>query len=119
MVDTGKDTSILLGRRWTFSIFTPTRWSLQHHIARYIRGAVEGRPTDLPRASIAKALSRHSQDPVLGRRVQLLLPYMNNPRNVAIQDFNVQDLKFWRWSPDEERFVLYGRNGEIERVVEL
>lgn len=41
--------------------------------------------------------------------------YMNNPRDVANQDFNIQDIRFWRWSSDEEHVVLYGRDGEIVR----
>ncbi len=31
----------------------------------------------------------------------------------------MQDLKFWRWGSDEECVVLYGRDGEVEKVVEL
>lgn len=40
--------------------------------------------------------------------------YQNNPRDVANQDFNVQDLKFWRWSMDGQAVVLFSHDGVIE-----
>ncbi len=36
---------------------------------------------------------------------------MNNPRNVEIQDLNVDDFRFWSWIGDDQ-IQLYGRNGE-------
>jgi predicted phage terminase large subunit-like protein len=45
--------------------------------------------------------------------------YMNNPRNPELQDFNVQDLRFWRWSSDESHVVTYKPNGEVHEITEV
>lgn len=45
--------------------------------------------------------------------------YMNNPRDVANQDFNTKDLRFWRWSQDEEGVVLFNPDGTIDCEVEV
>jgi predicted phage terminase large subunit-like protein len=44
--------------------------------------------------------------------------YLNNPRNPELQDFNVNDLRFWRWSSDESHVVLYNADGTIHEIVE-
>jgi hypothetical protein len=120
MVRPGEDTFDLVGTRWAFyDIYAYAMQRFGKDIARYIRGAIEdGKPIFPERLSL-EVLADIRDDPVLGGEYNFSCQYMNNPRNVQIQDFNVQDLKFWRWSPDEESVVLYSRSGEIERVVEI
>jgi hypothetical protein len=120
MVDAGRDTFDLVGTRWAFyDVYSYAMQRFGAEIARYIRGALEDGQPIFPERLSLKTLADIRDDPVLGGEYNFSCQYMNNPRNVAVQDFNVQDLKFWRWSPDEESIVLYGRTGEIERVVEL
>ena len=115
MDDPGKDTVDLTGTRWAF--YDVYSWFEETFSpARFIRGDTEdGKPVWPERfsletlAQIRKSLGEYLYS----------CQYRNNPRNADVQDFNVQDLKFWRWSADEESIVLYGRNGEIERVVEF
>lgn len=44
--------------------------------------------------------------------------YMNNPRNMDIQDLNVSDLRWYGWSSDERSLNLYqtGNNGEVSNI---
>lgn len=115
MDDPGRDTVDLTGTRWAFydvyswfeETFTP---------ARFIRGDTEDNIPIWPERFTLETLAQIRKS--LGEYLYSC-QYRNNPRNTEVQDFNVQDLKFWRWSADEESIVLYGRDGEIERVVDL
>jgi len=120
MVNPETDTLDVVGTRWAFyDVYSYAMQRFGPKIARYIRGAIEDGKAIFPERLGLDALADIRNDPILGGEYQFSCQYMNNPRNVAVQDFNVQDLKFWRWSPDEESIVLYDRNGEIERVVEV
>ena len=119
MVDPDRDTADIIGTRWAFyDVYSYIMEWLGDNLARFIRGAIE---VDLPifpvRFSL-ETLSLIRNNPRTGEYSFSCL-YLNNPRNPELQDFNVNDLRFWRLSTDEESAVLYGPTGEIIRVVEL
>lgn len=119
MVNPEIDTMDLTGTRWAFydvySYFI--KW-FGPRIACFVRGAIEeGKPIWPERFSL-DALALIRDNPNMGEYMFSCL-YMNNPRNVAVQDFNVQDLRFWRYTDDEEHLVLYDQAGEIVRIVEF
>lgn len=120
MVNPEKDTFDLVGTRWAFyDIYSYAMARFGKEIARYIRGAIEDGESIFPERLSMEILAQIRDDPVLGGEYNFSCQYLNNPRNVAVQDFNVQDLKFWKWAADEESVVLFDRKGEVERVVEL
>jgi len=45
--------------------------------------------------------------------------FMNSPRDESIQTFNTGDIKFWTYTYDEQAVVLYDREGNVHRVVDL
>lgn len=109
------DTVDLTGTRWAF--YDVYSWFEQtFNPARFIRGDTEDNVPIWPQRFPPDVLEQIRKS--LGEYLYSC-QYRNNPRNADVQDFNVQDLKFWRWSGDEEEIVLYDRNGEIERVVEF
>lgn len=107
MVNPAKDNLDITGTRWglhdVYSHFIKT---LGPYLGMYIRGAI-GRDGDLmfPELLDADTLARLRDE--YGDYMFSCL-YMNNPRDVANQDFNVNDLRSWRWTSDEEHVVLYG-----------
>lgn len=120
MVNPGLDTFDLVGTRWAFyDLYSYAMKRFGTSLARYIRGAIEDGQAIFPERLSLETLAIIRDDPVLGGEYSFSCQYMNNPRNAQVQDFNVQDLKFWRWGSDEESVVLYGRDGEIEKVVEF
>jgi hypothetical protein len=120
MVNPERDTFDLVGTRWAFyDVYSYAMQRFSSELARYIRGAIEDGVPIFPERLNLEALAAIRDDPILGGEYSFSCQYLNNPRNVAVQDFNVQDLKFFRWGSDEESIVLYGRNGEVERVVDL
>lgn len=110
----------------TFDL-TGTRWALydvysvfmkrypETKMARFIRAALlDGEPI-FPELISLETLAEERNN----SEYMFSCNYMNNPRDIANQDFNVQDLKFWRWTSDESNVVLYDRNGEVEDVWEV
>lgn len=115
MDDPGKDTVDLVGTRWAF--YDVYSWFEETFSpARYIRSDTEDGVPIWPERFSLETLAQIRKS--LGEYLYSC-QYRNNPRNADVQDFNIQDLKFWRWSADEESIVLFDRNGEVERVVEV
>lgn len=114
MADPKRSTLDITGTRWALhDLYSHFMKMLGDKMARFVRAARhEGRltfPELLDDATLA-ALREEYQEYMYS------CLYMSNPRDVANQDFNIQDLKFWRWSTDESRVILYDRQGEIEEV---
>lgn len=113
------DTVDITGTRWAFyDVYSYFMQRFGVKLARYIRAAIEDGGPIWPERFSLETLAEIRNDPHMGEYMFSCL-YMNQPRNADVQDFNVQDLKFWRFATDEESIVLYGRDGEIEKVVEL
>lgn len=119
MVNPEDDTADITGTRWAFyDVYTYVMQWLGDNLAKFIRAAIEdGEPIWKERFTLEK-LALIRDDPHMGEYMFSCL-YMNNPRNPDVQDFNVQDLRFWRWAADEEHIVLYDKNGVATKVVEL
>lgn len=119
MVDPSKDTMDVVGTRWAFyDLYAYFMQRFPDKLARYIRSAIEHGAPIWPERFTPEVLADIRNDPLTGGEYNFSCLYMNNPRDVAVQDFNVQDLKFWRWSDNEEHLVLYNREGEVEKVVD-
>lgn len=119
MVDPEHNTLDLTGTRWAlYDVYSHFMEWFGQRLSHYIRSAIEdGKPIWPERFSL-ETLALIRNDPKMGEYNFACL-YMNNPRNIAVQNFNVQDLRFWRWSADEEHVVLYDSQGQPFKVVEL
>lgn len=119
MDDPSRNTMDIVGTRWAFyDVYSYLMGRLGDDLARYIRPAIEDGEPIWPERFSLETLAQIRNDPKMGEYSFSCL-YLNSPRNPEVQDFNVEDLKYWRWSADEKSVVLYDRQGEIERVVPL
>jgi len=113
MVKPTDDTFDLIGTRWALhDVYSHFLKRLGHRFAVFARGAtIDDKPIfpELITLEILADIRSH-----IGEYMYSCL-YMNNPRDVANQDFNVKDLRFWRWSTDQETVLLYDDEGLIER----
>lgn len=115
----GEDSFDLIGTRWAyFDVYTHFMQWFGEKMAKYIRAAVEDNIPIWPERFSLETLATIRDDPAVGEYM-FSCNYMNSPRDSGVQDFNVQDLKFWRWSTDEESVILYARTGEVEEVVDI
>lgn len=114
MVNPEADTFDLTGTRWALhDVYSVFMKKYGDKMARFIRAAlIDGKPI-FPELISLETLAQAREN--MGEYMFSCL-YMNNPRDIANQDFNIQDLKFWRWSSDESKVVLYDRNGDVEDV---
>lgn len=115
MVNPSISTLTVTGTRWAlhdvYSVFMKV---LGVKLARYVRGARHNGVLLFPELLSDEKLAELRD--IYGEYMYSCL-YMSNPRDVANQDFNIQDLKFWRYGDaSEETVVLYDRNGEIEEI---
>lgn len=119
MDDPGKDTADLTGTRWAFyDVYSYFMSRFGEKLARFIRAAIEDGQPIWPERFSLETLADIRNDPHQGEYM-FSCQYMNNPRNMELQDFNTKDLKFWRMGSDEESIVLYDSSGEIEKVVAI
>lgn len=113
MVNPNDNTADLIGTRWALhDIYSVWKSRYGDKMGQFVRAAVKDGLPIFPELISLETLAQIRKD--MGEYMFSCL-YMNNPRDVANQDFNVQDIRFWRWSSDEEHVVLYGKDGTIER----
>jgi predicted phage terminase large subunit-like protein len=119
MVDPALSTLDITGTRWSLhDIYSHFMQSLpKDRLGLFIRSAIKPDgtllfPELLNQQTLAELRNEYGE-------YMFSCLYLNNPRDIANQDFNVGDLKFWRWSSDEESVVLYGHDGTIEGECEL
>lgn len=118
MVKPDLDTFDLIGTRWAlYDVYSYFQKVLGTKMARFIRASIgpDGQPIFPELISLDTLAQIRAQ---IGEYMFSCL-YQNNPRDVANQDFNIADLKFWRWSSDEESVVLYNHDGTINYVEEV
>ena len=119
MTDPSLDSFDLTGTRWAFfDVYSHMMEWLGADLARFIRGAVEDGKSIFPERLPLETLTQIRDAPDMGEYL-FSCQYMNNPRNPELQDFNVRDLRFWRWSSDESHVVFYNPDGTIKDIVEL
>jgi len=117
MVKPDSDTFHLIGTRWAFyDVYEFFIRQFNDHLAKFVRGAIEDGQPIFPELISLETLAQARAS--MGEYSFSCL-YMNNPRNVELQDFNVEDLRFWRWATDEEGIILYDRQGQISKEVPL
>jgi len=114
MVNPSTSTLDVTGTRWAlFDVYSHLMKMLRDKMAKYIRGARHNGVLLFPELLDDETLASLREE--YGEYMYSCL-YMNNPRDVANQDFNIQDLKFWRYSADEKQVILYDREGNIEEI---
>ena len=115
MVDPNTNTFDLIGTRWSFNdVYAQMMSGYGPKLVRFIRGAVEnGEPIFPERFSLETLAQTRSN---MGDYMYSCL-YQNNPRNEALQDFNLKDIRWWRWNSKEDAVVLYDREGAIAQVI--
>lgn len=96
----------ITGTRWALhDTYSYLQNALGTKLAKYIRGAVSPDGSLLfPELLSAETLAALREE--YGEYMFSCL-YMNNPRDIANQDFNVNDLRMWKWTADGEGVVLY------------
>ncbi len=105
MVNPEVSTADFTGTRWALhDVYSHLTHVLGDELARYVRGAVFNGELLFPELLGAETLAKLRE--LYGPYMFSCL-YMSSPRDVANQDFNVEDLRQWRWSSDEEGVVLY------------
>lgn len=103
MVDPSTDTFDLVGTRWAFAdIYRHFMRLYKGKMALFIRGAIEDGVPIWPERFSLETLAQMRAD--LGEYMFSCL-MMNNPRNTDVQDFNVQDLRFWEWANPDETII--------------
>lgn len=113
MVKPKEDQFWLIGTRWAlWDVYKFFLEKLGANMARFVRAAiVDGEPI-FPELLDLETLAQIRE--IMGEYMFSCL-YMNNPRDIAAQDFNVGDLEWWKWSADEEDVVLF-KDGEASKV---
>lgn len=114
MVKPEENTFDLIGTRWAFhDVYSHFIKSYGTKLSRFIRGAIEDGHPIFPELISLETLAEARG--LMGEYMFSCL-YLNNPRNASAQDFNVDDLRFWRWSMDGESVVLVDRKNEIKDI---
>jgi phage terminase large subunit-like protein len=115
MVDPSKDTFDLVGTRWAFAdLYRHFMRLYKGKMALFIRGAIEDGEPIWPERFSHETLAQMRAD--MGEYAFSCL-MMNNPRNAEVQDFNIQDLRFWEWAdPDEEIVRIFRPDGSSDDV---
>lgn len=115
MVNPNKDTFDLVGTRWAFAdLYRHFMRLYKGKMALFIRGAIEDGQPIWPERFSMETLAQMRAD--MGEYNFSCL-MMNNPRNADLQDFNVQDLRFWGWKDArEDTVVLYHPDGTTDEV---
>lgn len=107
----------LTGTRWALhDVYSFFMKALGKDMAVFVRAAIKDGEPIFPELLSSETLA--SIRTTIGEYMFSCL-YMNNPRDVANQDFNIQDLRFWRWSADGESVIMYAPDGTIIREWEF
>ena len=117
MVNPEVGTFDLVGTRWAFwDVYSYMIKWLGPKMAKLIRAAIEDGEPIFPEKFSLETLAEIRNSPHMGEYM-FSCQYMNNPRNPELQDFNINDLRFYRWSSSGEDIVLYNPEGEIRAIV--
>lgn len=117
MVNPGEDSFDLIGTRWAFAdLYRHFMRLYKGKMALFIRGAIEDGFPIWPQRFSLETLAQMRKD--MGEYMFSCL-MMNNPRNADLQDFNVDDIRFWEFTPDQEKVILFAPDGTVVRVYEM
>lgn len=115
LTDPSKHTIWLVGTRWALhDVYSVWMNTFGDKLGRIIRAAIEdGEPIWPERFSSEVLALKRAQM----QEYKFSCLMMNNPRNEELQDLNIDDLRFWQWSADEDSIILFNSDGsELRRV---
>jgi hypothetical protein len=111
MVKPMENTFDLIGTRWAFhDVYSHFRAIKGSKMKWLIRAAIEDGQPIFPELLSLEMLAEIRQD--LGEYMFSCL-YMNNPRDIANQNFNVNDLRYFQFTDDGQAVVLFDSLGNI------
>lgn len=106
-------TLTIMFTRWAFGDTYKILFDLiGSDLAKMIRGAIEDDGPIFPEHLSLKTLSKIRNE--IGEYAFSCL-YMNSPRNEEVQDFNVNDLRWWRFSDNGQFIILLNADGSEHR----
>ena len=116
MVNPNEDTFDLVGTRWAFAdVYSHFMELYRDKMALFIRGAVEDGEPIWPERFSHETLAQMRAD--MGEYAFSAL-MMNNPRNADLQNFNVDDLRFWGPALGRsDRLMLHRPDGTTTEVL--
>lgn len=114
-----EDTMWIVGTRW--ALWDCYAWFIEKFgdkMGKYFRSVIDPEDGQLIFPELISPELLAMKREVLGEyRFSCL--YMNNPRNVDVQDFNIEDLRFYQWSADGAKITLFGPQMSIIRQVAI
>lgn len=117
MVKPEEDIFDLTGTRWALhDVYKVFMKNYAHKMGLFMRAAIKDGVPIFPELISLESLAQARLN--MGEYMFSCL-YMNSPRDIANQNFNVQDLRFWRWTHDESKVVLYDPQGDILDIWEV
>lgn len=104
----------VVGTRWTFhDVFDFLMKAYGNDLSIFKRSVIENDELIFPELMSWKTLARIRR--TQGEYLFSCL-YMNTPRNPDLQDFNVDDIKFFEFTPDYKGVILFAHDGtEVDR----
>lgn len=118
LTNANTDTVWFIGTRWAMmDVYAHRMKVMGGMLARFIRAAIEDGEPIFPERFTLETLALMRAD--MGEyKFSCLM--MNNPRDESLQDFNVRDLRFWRWYDAKQEVIeLLGADGAPYRTVPL
>ena len=111
LVNASEDEILYNGTRWAFyDVYSWVMKTFPGRLRKYIRAIIEDGVILFPERYTPEVLAEMRE--ALGEYKWSCL-MMNNPRNEAVQDFNVRDIRWWKWeSETEESIELIGISGD-------
>lgn len=108
LVNQEKDSIWVVGTRWAlWDVYSVWMNTFGDKLGRFIRSVIENDKLIWPERFTMEGIALKRA--ILGEYL-FSCTQMNNPRNVELQDLNVDDFRFWAWSGDDA-VVLFDRNG--------
>jgi predicted phage terminase large subunit-like protein len=117
LVNPNVDTIWLVGTRWALhDVYSVWMHIFGNKLGIFARAAVEdGQPIWPERFSLETLALKRMQ---MGEYKYSCL-MMNNPRDVAIQNLNVDDIQYWDWVVEDELIVMYDRQMRALKTVHV
>lgn len=112
LVKPEEDTILYNGTRWTFAdVYAWVVKVFPLRIAKFIRSVIEEDQILWPERFTPEILAEMRE--AMGEYKWSCL-MMNNPRNETVQDFNVRDIRWWRWyDSNETKIDLLNRDQNV------
>ena len=112
LVRPAEDSITYVGTRWAFrDIYTWLTKTYPARLRKFIRAAIEDDKILFPERFTPEILAELREAMGDYKFASLM---MNNPRDEKVQDFNLRDVRWWRWADvDETAIELLDREGVV------